>query len=39
MADFGVKIEPRTLRHKLSELCSQRGRAERWSGMLLRSGV
>jgi hypothetical protein len=26
--------EVRTLRQKLSELCSQRGRAERWSGML-----
>jgi hypothetical protein len=26
--------EVRTLRHKLAELCSQRGRAERWSGML-----
>jgi hypothetical protein len=26
--------EVRTLRQKVSELCSQRGRAERWSGML-----
>ena len=26
--------EVRTLRQKLTELCSQRGRAERWSGML-----
>jgi hypothetical protein len=26
--------EVRTLRHKLSELCLQRGGAERWSGML-----
>ena len=26
--------EVRTLRHKLSKLCSQRGRAERWSGLL-----
>jgi hypothetical protein len=26
--------EVRTLRQKLSELCSERGRAERWSGML-----
>jgi hypothetical protein len=26
--------EVRTLRQKLGELCSERGRAERWSGLL-----